>query len=82
MSTRPAVTVYVRPECHLCEEALDLLHDIDPLAAGSATIIDIDCDDTLLKQYLEAIPVIVIDGAEVSRLLPDRDVLAEALASG
>ena len=72
-----AITLYARPGCHLCEEARAVIAEL----AGEAelTEIDIDADDRLLAAYLERIPVIEVDGVEVSELVPDRDALKRAL---
>ena len=66
------VVVYSRPGCHLCEEAIERivafhregyrfeLHEID-----------IESSDLLLRRYLERIPVVEVDGVEVSELVLD-----------
>ena len=73
----PSITLYARPGCHLCDEARAAIAEL----AGQAelTEIDIDRDDRLLAAYLERIPVIEVDGVEVSELVPDRDALMRAL---
>ena len=75
----PVVTLYARPGCHLCDEARAVILEL----AGESEIelreIDIDGDDRLLAAYLERIPVIEVDGVEVSELEPDRDALTRAL---
>lgn len=61
----PLVTVYVRPGCHLCDEALAVLA---PLAADgriSLRAIDIESDRALHARYLERIPVIALENAEL-----------------
>ena len=66
------VVVYSRPGCHLCEEALErivALHE-EGYRFG-LTEIDIESDDLLLRRYLERIPVVEVDGIEVSELLLD-----------
>ncbi|HEX2127742.1 MAG TPA: glutaredoxin family protein [Solirubrobacterales bacterium] len=73
------VVLYGRPDCHLCEEARELLADL----LGSAwREVDIDSDDALLRTYLERIPVIEVDGRTVSELVPDADAIREALRGG
>ena len=54
-----------------------MIRELDPDI--ELTEIDIDRDDRLLAAYLERIPVIEVDGVEVSELEPDRDALARAL---
>jgi glutaredoxin len=74
------LTLYGRDGCHLCDEARAM---IDALAAELEGIelheVDIDGDDRLLAAYLERIPVIELDGREVSELVPDPLALRAAL---
>ncbi len=67
------VTLYSRPGCHLCEEALE---EIVALHADGYRFalheVDIESNDLLLRRYLERIPVVEIDGIEVSELILDR----------
>ena len=66
---RPGVTLYGRAGCHLCDEARER---ILALSDGGRAIelreVDIDADDRLLAAYLERIPVVEVDGREVSEL--------------
>jgi len=69
------VTVYGRPDCHLCDEARATLRQIQATAPFVLHEVDIEADDALFKRYLERIPVIALDGEE----LFDHFVDAEAL---
>jgi hypothetical protein len=66
------VIVYLRRDCHLCEEALDAI-----LALHSEGLrfelreVDIEGDDALLRAYLERIPVVEVGGEVVSELSLD-----------
>jgi glutaredoxin len=63
------VTLYARPDCHLCDQARARLEALR--AEGLAFElheIDIDSDDRLLARYLERIPVVMLDGEIVSEL--------------
>jgi hypothetical protein len=74
------VVVYSRPGCHLCEEAIEQivalheegyrfeLHDVD-----------IESHELLLRRHLERIPVVEVDGVEVSELILDRAALKAKL---
>jgi glutaredoxin len=74
------ITLYARPACHLCDEARAVIAELTgPGSAIELREIDIDGDDRLLAAYLERIPVIEVDGVEVSELVPDRDALKRAL---
>jgi glutaredoxin len=50
--------LYTRASCHLCEIALQELHEhgVEP------TIIDIDGDPALRNRFTDCVPVIEIDG--------------------
>lgn len=73
-------TVYSRPGCHICEEALAELRLIGAdFPALRVNEVDIDGDDQLLKRYLERIPVVVIDGEEISDLVLDTDAVRSRL---
>jgi hypothetical protein len=74
------VTVFSRPGCHLCEEALA---EIVALHAEGHPFelreIDIESDDELHRRLLERIPVIEVDGKIVSELVLDRGALVARL---
>jgi glutaredoxin len=66
------VTVYSRPGCHLCEEALTAIVSLH--AEGyrfELREVDVEGDEALLKRMLERIPVVEMDGEEVSELIFD-----------
>ena len=74
------VTLYGRPDCHLCDEAREMLGELR--SAGPAfelREVDIDGDDRLLARLLERIPVIEVDGVVVGELVPDRRAISLAL---
>jgi glutaredoxin len=70
------VTLYSRPDCHLCDEAREQLAEFDDIELRE---LDIDADEELLSAYLERIPVVEINGRIVSELVFDRDAFTEAL---
>jgi glutaredoxin len=74
------VVVYSRPGCHLCEEAMA---QIVAFHADGYRFelheVDIESHDLLLRRYLERIPVVEVDGAEVSELILDRDAVTAKL---
>ena len=74
------VTIYGRDGCHLCDEArlaiLALAEELGPIELRE---IDIESDDRLLGAYLERIPVVELEGREVSELEFDPDALRRAL---
>jgi len=67
------VVVYSRPGCHLCEEALEQIVALHGEGYRfTLHEVDIESNDLLLRRYLERIPVVEVDGIEVSELILDR----------
>jgi c-di-GMP-related signal transduction protein len=74
------VVVYSRPGCHLCEEALAQIVAMHTDGYRfSLHEVDIESNDLLLRRYLERIPVVEVDGIEVSELVLDRSALKARL---
>ncbi|HEU5142246.1 MAG TPA: glutaredoxin family protein [Solirubrobacterales bacterium] len=74
------VVLYSRPGCHLCEEALETL--IALRGDGyrfELREVDIESEELLLRRMLERIPVVEVDGAEVSELVLDEAALRARL---
>jgi redox-sensing transcriptional repressor len=77
----PVLTFYSRPGCHLCDDALAVVHRARARAAFELVEIDIEGDDEIFKRYLERIPVVAIDGVEHAELFVDEEALVSALSS-
>jgi glutaredoxin len=67
--------LYSRPGCHLCDDARDVIERV----GAPFTEIDITTDDALHAAYLERIPVVVLDGAELFEYFVDERVLRARL---
>ena len=66
------VVVYSRPGCHLCEEAIERIVAMHEEGYRfELHEVDIESHDLLLRRYLERIPVVEVDGVEVSELVLD-----------
>ncbi len=76
----PAVTLYGRPGCHLCDQARDALERVRADAPFELREVDIECDDELLRRYLERIPVVCLDGEELFEFLVDEAALRRRLS--
>jgi len=65
------LTVYSRPNCHLCDE---MVAELAPIVSGRARIeiVDISEDEELTRKYGLLIPVLMHDGEELSRYRLDR----------
>jgi glutaredoxin len=70
-----SLVLYGRPGCHLCDEAREVLERIgEPFAE-----VDIETDDALLSRYLERIPVVALDEAELYDFFVDESDLRRRL---
>jgi len=76
----PAVTLYGRPGCHLCDEARAVLERVRADAPFTLREIDIERDDELFKRYLERIPVVCLDGEELFEYHVDEGTLRRRLS--
>jgi len=71
-STPMEVTIYGRPGCHLCDDALEALRGLAASTGGfGIREVDIESDDVLMRRFLEKIPVLEVDGEVVSELESD-----------
>jgi hypothetical protein len=75
------VVLYTREGCCLCDDAREVLlrvHARDP-SAFAIQERDIEADDSLLRAYLERIPVVTIDGEETFELYVNEQELERRL---
>ena len=75
------ITVYSKPDCHLCEEAIATLRTLQHELVFDIEEIDISSDDRLLRAYFERIPVIALDGEELSEFFVAEALVRERLES-
>lgn len=75
----PRLTLYGRPGCHLCEQALQVLLDLREGIAFEIREQDISADDALLAAYFDRIPVIEVDGVQLCEGFVDEDTVRAAL---
>jgi glutaredoxin len=76
-----AVTVYSRPGCHLCEEAMSRLRELQAELGFDLRELDISGDALLERAYFERIPVIAVDGEELCDYFVEEAALRERLES-
>jgi glutaredoxin len=58
------VTVYTRPGCHLCEDALEVVARVCGDVGTSYEEVDITTDPDLQRRYGEQVPVTLVDGGQ------------------
>jgi glutaredoxin len=61
------VTMYSRPNCHLCEEAKLAMDAANCPGQYDLEVINIESDPQLLERYKYDIPVVLINGEEAFR---------------
>lgn len=76
----PRLTLYSRPECHLCEA---LLADLTPLlpAGVEVHVVDVDSDIALERRYGLRIPVLAAGDVELSAYPLDAERVRRFLAA-
>jgi len=70
------VTLYGRPDCHLCDEARTAILGFEGIELRE---VDIEADERLFAAMLERIPVVEVGGRVVSELEFDRDAFLAGL---
>jgi glutaredoxin len=75
------VVLYTRPDCHLCDEAMSLLRRLRAEFSFELEEVDIDQNDELLKLYQWRVPVVTLDGREITAAPIDVSDLRRALAA-
>jgi glutaredoxin len=83
MTTRAGakLTVYSKPDCHLCVEAMAALRRLQAEIGFALEEIDISADESLHRAYFERIPVVALDGEELCEYVVEEAVLRERLKS-
>ena len=79
MST-PRVTVYSRPGCHLCEDALAVVAKVCADLGETYDVVNIDVDATLAERFGEEVPVTFVDGKQHDFWRVSEDRLRAALS--
>jgi glutaredoxin len=73
------VTVYSKPDCHLCVEAMAALRRLRDELGFALQERDITADETLHRAYFERVPVIALDGEELCDHFVEEKLLRERL---
>jgi glutaredoxin len=75
------VTVYSKPDCHLCDDAVALLTRMSGELDFTLHERDITADEALHRAYFERIPVIAVDDEELCEYFVDEKLVRERLES-
>ena len=81
MSGRAAeLLLYHRYGCHLCEEMLERLQELEAAWGFQVLVTDVDADPELVRRYNETVPVLEGSGAELCRYVLDEEALRQYLS--
>jgi glutaredoxin len=75
------MTVYSKPDCHLCVDAIEVLRALQREFDFDLEELDITADERLHKAYFERIPVIDLDGEELCEYFVQEPLVRERLES-
>jgi glutaredoxin len=75
------ITVYSKPDCHLCSEAMDVLRGLERELGFDLQELDITRDEALHRAYFERIPVVAVDGEELCDYVVQETLVRERLES-
>ena len=73
------VVIYSRINCHLCEEAAEIVREILEEISFELEVIYIDGDQELERLYCEEVPVTLINGAKHDYFRVDKKRFSEAI---
>jgi glutaredoxin len=74
------VEIYSKPDCHLCEEAKNILVMMQRRYGFQLREVNIAGDPTLLAEYGERIPLIYVNGHLVCKYFVDEKAVAKSIA--
>jgi thiol-disulfide isomerase/thioredoxin len=75
MIVKPALTLYTRVGCHLCDEMMQQLEWFQQQYDFSLTVVDIDADSYLKQCYGKRVPVLAAGDREICHYYLDEDLL-------
>ena len=75
----PTLTLYGKPGCHLCDDALVAVERVSARRGVPVEQVDVSRDPTLYARYGQRIPVLEIDGETLFEFFIDEVVLERRL---
>jgi glutaredoxin len=75
------ITLYSKPDCHLCVDAHAALVGLRSELGFELSEVDITTDEALHRAYFERIPVVAVDGEELFDYFVDERALRVRLQS-
>jgi glutaredoxin len=74
------ITLYGKPGCHLCDDARRVVERVRAESGAELEEVDVSLDPVLHRRYGERIPVLSVDGEELSEFFVDEASLRGRLA--
>ena len=74
------LTIISKPDCHLCDVALEIVRRVAAETGADVEVVDIDEHPDLLARYADEIPVTFVDGAQHDYWRVDEGRLRAALS--
>jgi glutaredoxin len=81
MNTGARITLYGKPDCHLCDDARQVIEVVCAEVGTSYDEVDITTSPELMDAYGEQIPVTFVDGHQHDFWRVDPERLRSALGS-
>ena len=75
------VVLYSKSDCHLCDEMMAVVRQVQREAPFTLDIVDIESDPALVAAYGSEIPVLTIDGRKAYKYRVDAAALRRRLAA-
>lgn len=79
--TRPLLTLYARPECHLCQDMAASLDDLKAELGFGYVMVDVDDDPALARRYGHLVPVLAWGEEAICHYFLDPAALQDRLAA-
>ncbi len=76
------VTLYLAPDCHLCEQAMLVLRTVQAQVPFELLERDITTEHALNRSFFDRVPVVMLDGEELFEYFVDEEQLRERLGEG
>jgi glutaredoxin len=73
------VTLYGKPDCHLCDEAREVVVAVRSRWSFELHEVDVSLDPALQREYGERIPVVAVDGQDLFQYRVEAGALLRAL---
>ena len=69
------LVLYYRYGCHLCDEMLERLRELERVWGFRLLVTDVDADPELVQRFNDKVPVLEGAGSEICRYVLDEEAL-------